>query len=193
VTSRKARRCELGLIAGVVWLLAVLGFIVLIDDVPMPMDPTTLYYALNTIAQRAAALAALIGFLDLWRLDRLHDEWEQATQAFRGVAVRRGLTDAPWLPVDEIVQVVEQQPRDDRERQLCRRWRAIPGERRRLMRALVGFLAGTLGILVLAIAGLMFVDELRTCRLTPWLLLGAGVGPGIGPAYVVWQAGRSIS
>ena len=35
------------------------------------MDPTALYYALNTIAQCAAALAALIGFLGLWRLDRL--------------------------------------------------------------------------------------------------------------------------
>jgi hypothetical protein len=37
------------------------------------MDPTALYYALSTIAQCAAALAALIGFLGLWRLDRLLD------------------------------------------------------------------------------------------------------------------------
>jgi hypothetical protein len=38
------------------------------------MDPTALYYALSTIAQCAAALAALIGFLGIWRLERLRDE-----------------------------------------------------------------------------------------------------------------------
>jgi hypothetical protein len=44
------------------------------------MDPTALYYALSTIAQCAAALAALIGFLGLWRLDRLKQERAQAIQ-----------------------------------------------------------------------------------------------------------------
>ena len=44
------------------------------------MDPTSSYYALSTIAQCAAALAALIGFLGLWRLDRLRAEREQALQ-----------------------------------------------------------------------------------------------------------------
>ena len=38
------------------------------------MDSTALYYTLSTIAQCAAALAALIGFLGLWRLDRLRNE-----------------------------------------------------------------------------------------------------------------------
>jgi hypothetical protein len=38
------------------------------------MTDTALYYAPNTIAQCAAALAALIGFQGMWRLDRLHDE-----------------------------------------------------------------------------------------------------------------------
>jgi hypothetical protein len=42
------------------------------------MDPTALYYALSTIAQYAAALAALIGFLGMWRLDRLRDEERRA-------------------------------------------------------------------------------------------------------------------
>jgi len=38
------------------------------------MTDTALYYALRTIGQYAAALAALIGFLRMWRLDRLKDE-----------------------------------------------------------------------------------------------------------------------
>src|SRR5262245_12841716 len=37
------------------------------------MTDTVLYYALSTIAQCAAALAALIGFLGLWQLDRLRE------------------------------------------------------------------------------------------------------------------------
>ncbi|HEX2275537.1 MAG TPA: hypothetical protein VHN13_00220 [Candidatus Tectomicrobia bacterium] len=41
-----------------------------------PMDATWLYYALSTIAQCAAALAALIGFLGLWKLDGLRREQE---------------------------------------------------------------------------------------------------------------------
>ena len=40
------------------------------------MTDTGLYYALSTIGQCAAALAALIGFLGMWRLDRLKDEGE---------------------------------------------------------------------------------------------------------------------
>jgi hypothetical protein len=44
------------------------------------MDPNALYVALNTVAQCAAALAALIGFLGLRRLDRLRAEREQALQ-----------------------------------------------------------------------------------------------------------------
>jgi hypothetical protein len=38
------------------------------------MTDTALYYAFSTIAQCAAALAALIGFLGMWQLDRLREE-----------------------------------------------------------------------------------------------------------------------
>lgn len=48
------------------------------------MDPNTpYYYALSTIAQCAAALAALIGFFGVWRLDRLRDEDTQIEQPLR--------------------------------------------------------------------------------------------------------------
>ena len=38
------------------------------------MKEQAIFYALSTIAQCAAALAALIGFLGLWRMDRLKQE-----------------------------------------------------------------------------------------------------------------------
>jgi hypothetical protein len=47
------------------------------------MTDTALYHALSTLAQCAAALAALIGFLSLWRLDYLHEEKEPLDQVIR--------------------------------------------------------------------------------------------------------------
>lgn len=38
------------------------------------MTDTALSYALGTIVQCAVALAALIGFFGVWRLDRLRDK-----------------------------------------------------------------------------------------------------------------------
>jgi hypothetical protein len=68
------RLCAIALVA-VALLLVALG----------PMDPNALYAALNTVAQCAAALAALIGFLGLWRLDRLRAEQEEAERDLRGL------------------------------------------------------------------------------------------------------------
>jgi hypothetical protein len=41
------------------------------------MTDTGLYYTLSTLAQCAAALVALIGFLRLWRLDQLLNEMRE--------------------------------------------------------------------------------------------------------------------
>jgi hypothetical protein len=60
---------------------------------PDTMDPNALYYALSTIAQVAATLAALIGFLGMWRLDRLRDE---AKEVERMLAEFIKLTPYPW-------------------------------------------------------------------------------------------------
>jgi hypothetical protein len=51
------------------------------------MDVTALYYALSTIAQCAAAL---IGFLGLWRLDRLREEDTRLEQTLREFILRTG-------------------------------------------------------------------------------------------------------
>ncbi len=211
--SLEARKREaLYWISGLVWTLAVLLFIVLsevesLEDAPALMEANTLYYALSTIAQCAAALAALIGFLGLWRQDRLKQERDQAERDLRGLLIGRHLgvsaENCYVLHIDDIIQRAEQfiaehrDAQDQNPRQVAlkmdatlRRWRARPSEQQRLMRALKYFLGGTLAILVLTIVGLVFVDELRTCWATPWLLIGASVGLGIGPAYVVRQAAR---
>jgi hypothetical protein len=147
------------------------------------MDPTALYYALSTIAQCAAALAALIGFLGLWRLDRLRAEREQALQLIYRRPYSNLGADQEIARLGEeffvqnaeaYVRELERARADDapaglKLKQATARWRAIPGEQRQLMDVLQRFLRRTLVILALAISGLVLADALYAWVLTRWL------------------------
>jgi hypothetical protein len=147
------------------------------------MDPNALYAALNTVAQCAAALAALIGFLGLWRLDRLGAEREQAIQLiYRQPFTDMGVQQEIARLGDEFfvrnaeayVRTLEQALRDDtpaglKLKEAVARWRAIPGEQRQLIGVLQRFLRRTLVILALAISGLVVADVLHSWVLTRWL------------------------
>ncbi len=103
------------------------------------MDPATpYYYALSTIAQCAAALAALIGFLSLWWWDRLRERVERADRLLLG---SRSL----------------EQLEDSRARGA-----ALQSEQQQLLRALRVFLILTLAILVVAIVLIILADMLST-------------------------------
>jgi hypothetical protein len=137
------------------------------------MDPTALYYAFNTIAQCTAALAALTGFLGLWRLDRLREERTQAEHYLRWVMYREHLNmdlqsaqEVMILPTDRLIaeagSLLAANAREESDatfRELLgklrhtidieafQRWRALPDKQRRLMHVLCIFLIGTLVIL----------------------------------------------
>jgi hypothetical protein len=135
------------------------------------MDPTALYYALSTIAQCAAALAALLGFLGLWRLDQLREETTQARQEL-------------------LVLVTSQQVEAIEARRTT-----LQEERQRLIDELYRFLILTLVILVVAIAGVVFADALSARAWTWWAVKGvaifAGLGLGVGPFRMVREVIRS--
>jgi len=135
------------------------------------MTDTALYYALSTIAQCAAALAALIGFLGLWRLDRLRDEAPQIAQRMNQLltSMQHG-GDAVILPEHD---------------RLDARLKALPGEQRRLLWALRIFLVVTLIILGAAVMGFLYVDQAKAWGWTPWLLWIAGGWLAVGPIIVV--------
>jgi hypothetical protein len=164
--------------------LVLLGALVILG----PMDPNALYAALNTVAQCAAALAALIGFLGLWRLDRLRAEREQAIQLIYrqqnfspppgrlgvGQEIARRGEEHFVQKAEEYVRELEQDPNVDASgglqlKQATVRWRAIPGEQQQLMETLKRFLTRTLVILFLAISGLVVADALHAWVLTRWL------------------------
>jgi hypothetical protein len=165
----------------------------------MPKDATTLYYVFSTIAQCAAALAALIGFLGLWRLDRLREALAQAGQSLRSVTRMRYIDGVdPFNSIDLLVQnarriIDHPEPDEQGSQPLVRaayeHWLALGSEQQRLMDALVDFLPGTLVVLVVAIVFLAFADGLYT-RIWLMRVVGilAGLWLGSAPAYVVFQA-----
>jgi hypothetical protein len=75
------------------------------------IDPTAFYYALSTIGQVAAALAALIGFLGQWWLTRLHDEEMRIEQKLRDLVLQDSSLvppqDLPRLTRPVLLQIVE--------------------------------------------------------------------------------------
>ena len=175
-------------------------------------DPTALYYALSTIAQCAAALAALIGFLGMWRLDRLREEGHQCVLTLYRVMGGREFPSSEDLIVRDAKDVIKGwetlsserkalMPREGAEARRLReelaRRESIGQEQQRLMRVLSCFLVVTLvGILAPAIGGIVHAERLRTWAWTPWLLYGAGSLLGLLPAFVIIsmarKAGHSI-
>jgi hypothetical protein len=182
------------------------------------MDPTALYYALSTIAQCAAALAALIGFLGMWRLDRLRDEEKQLDLQLRELMSRTtrltgqtqrpsddrpDLNRVPQWQLDRAIEAVITDPRAGVEQQIKpeleatrQRGRHLPDEQQQLISALQRFLRRTLIILAFAIIGLAFADAINawvgTALIARLLIVLAGCCLGRDTYTVVREAARFL-
>jgi hypothetical protein len=73
------------------------------------MDPNALYSALNTIAQCSAALVAFIGFLGMWRLERLRAELAQTEDYLRWL-LRDRRPEAMTLPIEPLIAAAQAMP-----------------------------------------------------------------------------------
>ncbi len=173
------------------------------------MTENGLYYALSTIAQVAGTLAALIGFLGIWRLDRLQDEGSQIEQEIAELLLHfPNLSGTSWQNMGRTLLVEQARflvthARSDSETEytpavesrfklLFTRLDILPGEQRRLMQVLSVFLTVTLMVILApAIVGIVFANELLAWTWTTRLISVASAWLGIAPAYVVWQAARS--
>jgi hypothetical protein len=175
------------------------------EDDPDAMDPTALYYALSTIAQCAAALAALIGFLGLWRLQQLREERDHLGQALRTGLITANVLQAWTFTIEAVVsnaRRIGERPYGEAEQQakpqldsLVTRWDALPDREQRLMGELSRFLILTLAIVVVAIVLVVFADVLSARAWTWWavkvVVVLAGLGLGVGPFRLVREAVRS--
>jgi hypothetical protein len=155
------------------------------------MTENALLYALSTIAQSAAALAALIGFFGLWWQDRLRDRMNAVGRDTDTLnkdhmnLIRMGLA-----PDSRSRAYLEELSRIEQRLQEAKRHRTdVQATQQRLMDVLVCFPIGTLLLLAVAIIGLAFVEELHTWR---WPMRGfigvASLWLGGAPVYLVLQA-----
>jgi hypothetical protein len=180
--GRRARQRPCERSSGRLWAWAIW------EDVDAPQAPlpeNTVYYGLSTVAQSAAALAAMLGAFGLWQLERLL-EVDRADEQQEDQIKRELFRDRLDMPHMESWHQLRLTVMEHHRLEIAFASRV-------LRRALVVFLLGTLAILVLAIAGLAFVETLcalaRTVRL--WMIL-ASLGLGIGPTVVVGNAVRVI-
>jgi hypothetical protein len=192
--------------------------VVINEKDPDAMDPNALYYALSTIAQCAAALAALIGFLGLWRLDRLREIRREDEDEMIAVMLQLINRAGDFVPIRgrahflqrarEFVQGLSSPPRpwvtpegttiDEKAQQiiaatlrpLLTHYDALAVQQQGLLWALRGFLIVTLVILGAAVVGFLYVDQATTWAWTPWLLWIAGSWLAVGPIIVVLTAAR---
>jgi hypothetical protein len=158
------------------------------------MDQNALYAALNTVAQCAAALAALIGFFGMWRLDRHREEVSRLQQAIVTVTIlstQDSAAKAQLLGREHYLMLSQQLAANGHTElvPLYEQLNALP-DVRRLWAMLIGFLSTMLVLLVAAIVGQIFVPSLVDSAVTPWLIGFAGFCLGFGPAYVIVQASR---
>jgi hypothetical protein len=135
------------------------------------MSENALLYALSTIAQCAAALAALIGFFGLWRQDRLRERMNIADRVIDGLrSDRADLVYRHFAPGSRDRRYFEQlSSLEQRLQEANKHLTAVQIEQQQLMDVLVRFLIGTLALLAVAIVLLAFADRLHTW---PWLMRG---------------------
>jgi hypothetical protein len=182
------------------------------------VSDTALYYALSTIAQCAAALAALIGFLGLWRLDRLRDEERRAEDEVIAEVLQLSSVGPDSIPyrgrayfLQKARELVAESTRTEAYASLTggqtmgapqvqrvkatlrtrlETYNAVRRSQRWLLGGLRGFLVVTMLILGVAVVGFLYVDQAKAWVWTPRLLWIAGGLLAGSPIVVVWIGAR---
>jgi len=167
-----------------------------------PDPTTTVLYALSTIAQTCAALAAFVGAVGIFRLQRLDDERTKLEGTIRAARFELTRDPAP-LSMPTIIKWIDDvcrtTPVDKRERVFeailrpsAENWSAIPARLHRRRRALIVFEAWNLVVIGAALIGFGFVPTLASCSLGSIVLLCViAIGTVIVTLWcvVVWTKG----
>src|SRR5205823_3548508 len=126
-------------------------------------EKTVLLYALSTLAQTCAALAAFVGAVGLFRLQNLASERNEAEREFRGLVSRVYRTDPVHTPIEEFVAGLQDllKQRDDvhvlAAKRAHERWNAFTPLRRRSQVGLVVFEGWNLLVIFAALVGFNYV------------------------------------
>jgi len=150
---------------------------------------TTLLYALSTIAQTCAALAAFVGAVGLFRLQILREQRKEKDQtrrlyiyAFRDPQSGGWKTPLGYGPSLDPAEVVEQEierlERSDSDHPAGpahRRWKASAPPIRKSCTALIFFEALNVGLIAASLIGFNHINALACARWTFWALWGVAL------------------
>lgn len=153
----------------------------------MTDQTTVLLYALSTLAQTCAALAAFVGAVGLYKLQSVRDQHARNEQTLRGLAATVTLNsdEAARETIDRILQIVEAgitspPPRPpavvENARKALGEWHSFPSRRGRAATALLIFEGWHLLVIGAALIGFNYVNRLTTWAGTFWVLWAVALG-----------------
>lgn len=155
---------------------------------------TTILYALSTLAQTCAALAAFVGAVGVYRLQSLdagHARNERTIRGLLGVAglVSRGSVDS--LPLREVLRLARLPEAGESVRESLVEWDGFDARRQRATTALVVFEAWNLLVILAALVGFNHVAFLasRTWALPALWPSALGTVAVTGYCVFVWTRG----
>ena len=167
------------------------------------MNDTTVLYALSTIAQTCAALAAFVGAIGVFRLQRLYDERARLEASIRPARFELAGHDSA-VTAHSIANIVEwfhayrdrTQPAERGEAisaalLMVDAWCVIPSRLRRARAALISFEVWNVGAIGAALIGFNHVGMLASRGLlTAWLLWVLVIGTVLVTLACVGWSGR---
>jgi len=136
------------------------------------MSETALLYALSTLAQTCAALAAFVGAVGVFRLQVLREQRRTAEQDLRMLAHELGIgrLDVPVVPLRQVVELVRRTDRDVPAREALHRWEAFVPRIRQSRWALIVFEVWNLIVIGAALIGFNYLSAMTCARWTSWAL-----------------------
>lgn len=157
---------------------------------------TTVLYALSTLAQTCAALAAFVGAVGLYRLQSLRNEHARNESTLRALHETATLSPeaARRKPIDEIVCLIRANAVQsstsadvvENMRRALAEWDAYPARRQGATKALFAFEAWNLLVIFFALIGFNYVPALASNSATFWAIWVAAVGTVAVTAYCVF-------
>ena len=155
---------------------------------------TTVLYALSTLAQTCAALAAFVGAVGIYRLQLLRADQNALERDVRGLAAQMSLVGADvaaLVPFDLVIERVTSvgqtsDPRIARAREELATWRARPRRIQRDRNALLIFEAWNLLVIFVSLVGFNYVTPLASSPCSFWGLWAAAVGTVVATGYCVY-------
>ena len=157
-------------------------------------------YALSTLAQTCAALAALVGALGLYRAQSLRTEQTQTEASIRRLLVAHGGTmagDAQLMSTEWITnqarQIVHAHPEQGELIAAIAKWDRYEPDFRRSTRLLVRFGGWNLLVILLSLGGFAVVPALTDHLWASVLLWGLAIGTVLSTGAMILEANNALA